>query len=346
MNSAIIMCVSGAIYLIIFSLYKKQQKNSPDTLLLESNGIFKHDKVGGITCLLSGILLIGLFIVISYKDSESSLIFVLVAIGFGILFSLLGICFLFFNYKAFLYIDNEHLKGKYHYFGKIDCSIQDVIFALGRNRTLIIQLKNGETHTIMGIENAWRLASIIRRNMPFDVDNQPEVLIEELNTLKSSKKKWHIYVFSGLALMLINIFITVFLTGEREIHEFSKTDLSVFAIMSAIEIATVIATFYFAQKTGKNNIPIEKLQYKIRRKIIETRPLLPGNAIKVFADENYTGRIILYGYLNQSSVYYTVQEFTSDYTFFKSYESEIFDSLEQLQDGFEALIDITETVLH
>ena len=346
MNSAIIMCVSGAIYLIIFFLYKKQQKNSPDTLLLESNGIFKHDKVGGITCLLSGILLIGLFIVISYKDSESSLIFVLVAIGFGILFSLLGICFLFFNYKAFLYIDNEHLKGKYHYFGKIDCSIQDVIFALGRNRTLIIQLKNGETHTIMGIENAWRLASIIRRNMPFDVDKQPEVLIEELNTLKSSKKKGLIYVFSGLALMLINIFITVFLTGEREIHEFSKTDLSVFAIMSAIEIATVIATFYFAQKTGKNNIPIEKLQYKIRRKIIETRPLLPGNAIKVFADENYTGRIILYGYLNQSSVYYTVQEFTSDYTFFKSYESEIFDSLEQLQDGFEALIDITETVLH
>ena len=346
MNSAICTCVSIAIYWVIFFLYKKQQKNYSDSLLLETNGIFKHDKVGGITCLLSGILLMGLFVLIGLKDSEATLGGLLVGLGLGIFFSLVGICFLLFNFKAFFYIDKEHLKGKYHYFGKIDCSIHDIIFALGRNRTLIIQLKNRETHTIMGIENAWHLASIIRRNMPFDVDKQPEVLIDELNILKSSKKKGLIYVFSGLALMFINIFITVFLTGEREIHEFSQTDLSVFAIMSAIEIATVIATFYFAQKTEKNNITIEKLQYEIRRKIIETRPLLPGNAIKVFADENYTGRLILYGYPNQSSVDYKVQKFTSDYTLVKSYESEMFDNVEQLQDGFEALIDITELVLH
>ena len=182
--------------------------------------------------------------------------------------------------------------------------------------------------------------------MPFDVAEQPETLIEELNNLKSSKKKGLIYVCSGLALMFINIFITVFLTGEREMHEFSKTDWTVFAIMGVIEIATVIATFYFATKAGKNNIPIEKLHYEIQRRIIETQPLLPGNVIKVFADENYTGRIILYGYPNQSSVYYTVQKFASDYTFFKSYESEIFENVEQLADGFEALIDITEKVLH
>ena len=346
MNSAIILCVSAAIYFLIFFLYKKQPKSSLDSLLLESNGIFKQDKVGGITCLFSGILLIGLFIIIGFKDSESTLILVLLGIGIGIVFSLLGVCFLLFNYKAFFYIDNEHIKGKYHYFGKIDCSIQDVIFALGRNRTLIIQLNDGKTHTIMGIENAWHLASTIRRNMTFDVAEQPEALIEKLNNLKSSKKKGLIYVCSGLALMFINIFITVFLTSGREILEFSKTDLLVFAIMGAIEIATVIATFYYAQKTGKNNIPIEKLQYTIRRRIIETRPLLPGNVIKVFADENYTGRLILYGYPNQNSFYYTVQEFASDYSFFKSYESETYDSIEHLQTGFESLIDITEIVLH
>lgn len=346
MNSAICTCVSIAIYWVIFFLYKKQQKNYSDSLLLEPNGIFKHDKVGGITCLLSGILLMGLFVLIGLKDSEATLGGLLVGLGLGIFFSLVGICFLLFNFKAFFYIDKEHLKGKYHYFGKIDCSIHDIIFALGRNRTLIIQLKGGKTHTIMGVENAWHLASIIRRNMPFDVAEQPETLIEELNNLKSSKKKGLIYVCSGLALMFINIFITVFLTGEREMHEFSKTDWTVFAIMGVIEIATVIATFYFATKAGKNNIPIEKLHYELQRRIIETQPLLPGNVIKVFADENYTGRIILYGYPNQSSVYYTVQEFASDYTFFKSYESEIFDNVEQLQDGFEALIDITETVLH
>ena len=72
---------------------------------------------------------------------------------------------------------------------------------------------------------------------------------------------------------------------------------------------------------------------------------MPGNVIKVFADENYTVRLTFFGYPNQTSVYYAVQEFASDYTFFKSYESEIFENIEQLQGGFEALIDITDRVL-
>ena len=181
--------------------------------------------------------------------------------------------------------------------------------------------------------------------MLFEIAEQPETLIEELNKLKAIKKKGLIYVCSGLALMFINIFITVFLTGDREMYEFRKTDWIVFAIMCVIEIVTVIATFYFARKTGKNNVPIEKLKYCIRRTIVESYPLLPGNVIKVFSDENYTGRITLFGYPNDDSVYYTVQQFASDYTFFKSYESEIFENIEQLQGDFEVLIDITEIVL-
>lgn len=182
--------------------------------------------------------------------------------------------------------------------------------------------------------------------MPFEVNEQPEALIEKLNNLKTTKKKGFIYVCSGLALMFVNIFITVFLTGEREMHEFSKIDWTIFAIMGVIEIATVVTTFYFAGRTGKNNVPIEKLKYYIQRTIVETHPLLPGNVLKVFSDENYTGRLTLFGYPNDDSVYYIVQAFASDYTFFKSYESEIFESVEQLQDDFEALIDITEKVLH
>jgi hypothetical protein len=155
--------------------------------------------------------------------------------------------------------------------------------------------------------------------MRFDVTEQPEMLNEKLNNLKSIKKKGLIYVCSGLALMFINIFVTVFLTGEREMHEFSNIDWTIFSIMGVVEIATIIATFYFAQKTGKNNIPIEKLQYTIQRRIIETQPLLPGFVIAVYTDENYTGRITLFGYPNDSAVYYSVQEFASDYTLFRAY---------------------------
>jgi len=115
----------------------------------------------------------------------------------------------------------------------------------------------------MGVANPWSLASIIRRNIPFEVTEQPEILMEKLNNLKATKKNGLIYVCSGVALMFVIVFVTVFLTGEREMHEFSNIDWTIFAIMVATEIATAVATFYFAGKTGKNNIPIEKLQYEI-----------------------------------------------------------------------------------
>lgn len=294
---------------------------------------------------LCGLAFIGLYIFLNIVDPVATnelLTFLIV----GIMICLVVIPSWLLNLGAFIRIDDDSIKAKYHWFGKIDCKLSDVTFAVARVNTLIIQLKDGKTHTIMGIENSWPLASFIRRNMSFEITEQPEELMKKLNNLRATKKKGLIYVCSGVALMFIIIFITVFLTGEREMHEFSNIDWTIFAIMVVAEIATVIATFYFAGKTGKNNVPIEKLQYSIQRRIIETQPLLPGNAIKVFTDENYTVRITFFGYPNEDSVYYAVQEFASDYTLFKSYESEIFENIEQLQGGFEALIDITDKVLH
>ncbi len=294
---------------------------------------------------LCGLAFIGMYIFLNIVDPEATselLTFLII----GILIILVVIPSWLLNFGAFIHIDETTIKAKYHLFGKIDCKLSDVVFAVARVNTLIIQLKDGKTHTIMGIENSWPLASIIRRNMSFEVTEQPETLNEKLNNLKANKKNGLIYVCSGVALMFVIIFITVFLTGEREMHEFSNIDWTIFAIMVATEIATAVATFYFAGKTGKNNIPIEKLQYEIQRRIIETQPLLPGFVIAVYTDENYTGRITLFGYPNDSAVYYSVQEFASDYTLFRAYTSDVYDSQEELPADFETLIDITDKVLH
>ena len=294
---------------------------------------------------LCGLAFIGMYIFLNIVDptATSKLPTFLIV---GIMICLVVIPSWLLNSGAFIHIDENSIKAKYHWFGKIDCKLSDVVFAVARVNTLIIQLKDGKTHTIMGIENSWPLASIIRRNMSFEVTEQPETLNEKLNNLKANKKNGLIYVCSGVALMFVIIFITVFLTGEREIHEFSNIDWTIFAIMLATEIATAVATFYFAGKTGKNNIPIEKLQYEIQRRIIETQPLLPGFVIAVYTDENYTGRITLFGYPNDSAVYYSVQAFASDYTLFRAYTSDVYDSQEELPANFETLIDITEKVLH
>ena len=294
---------------------------------------------------LCGLAFIGMYIFLNIVDPEatSELLTFLIA---GIMICLVVIPSLLLNLGAYIHIDETSIKAKYHWFGKIDCKLSDVVFAVARVNTLIIQLKDGKTHTIMGIENSWQLASIIRRNIPFEVTEQPEILMEKLNNLKATKKNGLIYVCSGVALMFVIIFITVFLTGEREMHEFSNIDWTIFAIMVATEIATAVATFYFAGKTGKNSIPIEKLQYEIQRRIIETQPLLPGFVIAVYTDENYTGRITLFGYPHDSAVYYSVQEFASDYTLFRAYTSDVYDSQEELPADFETLIDITDRVLH
>lgn len=310
------------------------------------DGVFLRKKFNGWLFLLfvCGLFFIGLYIFLNIVDPKatSELLTFLIM---GILIILVVIPSWLLNFGAFVHIDENSIKAKYHWFGKIDCKLSDVTFAVARVNTLIIQLKDGKTHTIMGIENSWPLASIIRRNMSFEVTEQPEILMEKLNNLKATKKNGLIYVCSGVALMFAIIFITVFLTGEREMHEYSNIDWTIFAIMSVIELATVIATFYFAGKTGKTNIPIEKLQYEIQRRIIETQPLLPGFVIAVYTDENHTERITLFGYPNDSAVYYSVQEFASDYTLFRAYTSDVYGSQEELPADFETLIDITEKVL-
>ena len=294
---------------------------------------------------LCGLAFIGMYIFLNIVDPEATselLTFLIV----GIMICLVVIPSWLLNLGAYIHIDETSIKAKYHWFGKIDSKLSDITYAVARINTLIIQLKDGKTHTIMGVANPWPLASIIRRNMSFEVTEQPEILMEQLKNLRATKKNGLISVCSGVALMFIIIFITVFLTGEREMHEFSNLDWTIFAIMGAIEIATVIVTFYFAQKTGKNNIPIEKLHYEIQRRIIETQPLLPGFVIAVYTDENYTGRITLFGYPNDSAVYYTVQELDAGYNLVQEYTYETFEDQEGLIEGFRSLIDITDKVLH
>lgn len=248
------------------------------------------------------------------------------------------------NYKAFITIDEASITAKYHWFGKINCKTSDVDFVVAGTNSLTISLKNGKTHIIMGIKNSFDICSYIRRYMSFEVVDQPEKLIQKLKKLRSAKRKNFIFVFVGIALMFINIFVAVFLTGGRDMHEFSKNDWIIFSIMVVVEITTVIATFYFANKAGKKDFLLAKLKYTVRRKIIETKPLLSGNAVKVFADEDYNRRITLFGFPNDASGYYTIQAFTDNYIFVKIFESEVFENMEQLSEVLEEFVDLTEYI--
>lgn len=308
------------------------------------NAVFKRNYFRNIIlliCLLFGLFLIRFYIFLWHNKSELNIAYLSIGISFGIIISAVSSIFLFYNFKAYFYIEGEVVKGKFHFFRKINCCISDIDFVLSQVNTLIIQLKNGKNYTIGGLENSRELCSAIRRRIDFDATKQPDKLIEDLNQLQAYKKKGIIYVSVGVALMFVNIFVTVLLTKGKELYEFNQIDWIIMSIMGVIEIATVFVTLYIAQKTGKNNIPLEKIKYTIRRTIIETSSL-SYNTIKVFADDDYTRRFILCQYPNDTSGYYYVQEFASDYTLVNVYKSDIYEDIECNTSGFEALIDITE----
>ena len=295
---------------------------------------------------LCGLFFIGLYVYakISDPDAESVILIFLIT---GILICLAAAALRFLNYGAYITVDEDSIKAKYGWFSKIDCKLSDVIFAEAQIKTLTIQLKNGKTHSVLGLANPCPLASVIKRKMAFEESGSPDTLLEKLNGMKKARKKYLILTFACIALMFIFIFVTVFLTGGKDLNGFSKTDWIIFAIfMGAGELITVIAAFYFARKTGIKNVPIERMQYAIRRRTIETEALFPGNVVGVYTNEDYACRYTVLRFPNDSSVYCIVEGYKPDCSLVKEFESEIFESADQLPDAFDSLIDISDMFLH
>lgn len=307
------------------------------------DGIFLRKKfnIWLLLLLICGLAFIGLYVFLRIVDPTAS-VEIVTFLVVGIVICAVVFPSWLLNFRAFLHLDEETIQARYHWFGRIDCKLSDVDFASARINTLVIRLKDGKCHTIMGIENPWTLCAAIRRKISFSATEEPGALIEKLNRLKATRRKLLVCVYVGIVLMFLNIFLTVFLTGSRELQEFCNTDWIVMAIMGVIETVITAATFCFAYKAGKYNIPAEQLHYTIQRTLVETTPLLPGNAIKVLTDENYAGRITLFGYPNTSSVYYFVERVTPDYSLVQTYESKIFEDISQISEELDAFWDISE----
>lgn len=306
--------------------------------------VFKKKFFWNIVCLLCGLFLMGLFIFIKVVDSEAtSEVYSGVILG-GIICAC-SILFLFHNYKAYLLIDGRHITGRYNWFKRIDFDISEVTYSQFVDKTLTILLENGKQHLITGIENTLAICFTLRRIMPFEPFKDIQQAMEELEQLKSMRRKRIFRLLLCIVFMFLYIFITTFLTGFRELDEFNPMDWALFFLMVVMELVTMFVLFYYAGMTGKGNMPIERQKYGIRRSIVETSPLLPGYVKGVYTDENYTGRLTLLGYPNDEAVYYVVQEFDANYRLETIHKSETYKSADDIPNGLDSLVDITEVVL-
>ena len=212
------------------------------------DGIFirKKTNIWLVLLLLCGIFFVILYVFLNMVDSEatSELLTFLIM---GIICGLIAIPSMLLNRGAYIHVEENTIKAKYHWFGKLDCSIDDIEFVLPQINTLTILLKSGKRHVIMGVENSWALGAAIRRQC-FEIEKEaPESLRQKLSLAQVTRKKELWWVLGGIALLFVNIFIAVLLTGGRDLHEFSQLDWILFSVMGAVELLTLIGVFYAAQ---------------------------------------------------------------------------------------------------
>ena len=117
------------------------------------DGVFLRKKFTGWLFLLfvCSLFFIGLYIFLNIVDPKatSELLTFLIM---GILIILVVIPSWLLNLGAFIQISENSIKAKYHWFGKLNCKIGEVAFAMAQVNTLTILLKSGKRHMIMGVE--------------------------------------------------------------------------------------------------------------------------------------------------------------------------------------------------
>lgn len=318
---------------------KRRQSEGGDIVIKAD---FKKRSFGNILCQIYGLFLIGLFIFVGYKGGGSAKGGIVAGIFSGVVVCIF-IVIQFFNFRACLYVEDGRIKGHYSYFGKIDCDLSDVDFVLPQINTVTILLKNGKRYTIGGVENPWEFSSAVRRQIFMLESETPDDVRYKLEAVQADRKKEIFYVIGGTVLMFLNILFAMLLTGGRETYEFSKLDWGVFIAAMLIEMLTLIMTFYYADKSGRRLLVIEHLKHRLKGAIIASQPLPPGNLIRVYTDENYTGRIVVFYIPHDEGFYYCIQNFSgNEFRLDTGHTSEIYQSEEIIAEEAHALIDITE----
>jgi hypothetical protein len=314
------------------------------------DGIFirKKPSVYHILLLLLGAFLVAIYFfptIVDKNATHSSFSILL----FGIVLYASVIPSMMLNHGAYFRMDESSIKAKYHWFGRLDCTLDDVAFVLPQVNTLSILLKNGKRHVIMGIQNPWQLSYAIRKQTFVIETETPDILRGQLQKRLSHGKKLLYWSIAGMILMLANIFIAYWLTGGRDIPEFTRSDRTVFVIMGIIELLTVFGTFYMANRCGKDRLPAEYLRYRLRNAVVTSQPLPSNKICHVYTDLNCMRRLTVCGFPNDESVHLCAETVTKDFELVTVQSSSVFSTEDEMmekldEDSLSQFIEITSNI--
>ena len=258
----------------------------------------------------------------------------------GILCCFVGLTLFFFNHGACLRVEENYVRAKYHWFGRLRCSFDEIDFVYPQLNTLTVLLKNGKQHVIGGIMNSWEISDHLRRCIYAPETELADALRKKLDKTQEARKRLMKQFIIGCILMFANIFLGVVLTGGREMHQFYRRDWILFSIVAVAEAVTVIWIFVMAARCGKTMLPIAHLQFRLRSAVIAAAPR--DNVLRVYTDAGARWLLTVRGFPQDEGVYCVEESIGMDFRLEHYHTTEIYPSLEDIpEEVFERLIDIT-----
>lgn len=261
-----------------------------------------------------------------------------------------GICVAYIqlhNHGAYFRIENGRIKTKFNWLAKLDRPVEDVVFVDPSFpvQGLTLLFKDGKRANVIGMENYLEVSEYLQKQI-FSLEKEiPKNLREEIAAERKKRKKHLGVIIAGICAMFALIFVTMLLTGERDLGDFSKNDRIIFSCFIAAELLMLIAVLVLADKCGKAKFTIDYLTYRLRGAMILSSPLPEGSVQGVYTDTNNDCRVIVCGNQEDKSIYYTGQ-FLEDEEEMElltlAVSKDYADIEEEFEIPFNELIDITE----
>lgn len=297
--------------------------------------------------LISGIflvLLFGFFICSGEYNTLDDLIVSCFFVCFGLFISILCGISLYVNRKAYIHVDEQKISAYCHLGLSLECGLSDVNNVSYSYTGLNIQLKNGKEFNLMNLENAYQIGKYIQRRLPSKstVPHDKDKLIAAIPSLRKKRKCEGIASICCFLLLFPGIFLTSALTGWKDLQEFSSYDWTVFTIMAGIGAIIVIMFCILLRSYLLHTDELNKMQGTLYQSILHTAPVQPGNAIKLYIDDDVYAsfRLTVYSYPNSDEVYYTVEQVNQNFEIERIHESRIYTNIHELAQEIEGMTEI------
>ena len=310
-------------------------------------GYQRITKVNNIMGLVSGVLIdliLGILLCIGEQRTQDEVIVICFLACFAFFISILCAISLYVNRKAYIHVDDQGISAFCHFGLALKCDFTDVSDVLFGGSGLNIRLKNGKKYNLMNLNNAYQIGKYIRKRIAvmqpasLDKDKMTATLLQ----LRKRRKYEGITAIICFLLLFPSVFLAEALKNWMELHHIIADDWTVFSIMFGVGLILLVFSCILLRKYLLDTNELTKVQGMLDHVILQTAPIQPGKAIKLFIDDDIsaTFRLTIYGCQDSEKVYSTVEQVNKNNEIELAYTSQAYSNIDELTAEIEGMTEI------